>query len=129
MRATGYGVKLATNPNNYAHRYLLVILFIQIISNGKQGSHGQVGLNLCLLGALKTMLCHGRKTSLVSSSAYILGGNLSGVCAGAADPDMITSSGLLDTRAVLMHVPPRTLPCYDSSLSRQPSLSALGRIF
>jgi len=36
MRATGYGVKLATNPNNYAHRYLLVILFIQIISNGNR---------------------------------------------------------------------------------------------
>lgn len=85
--------------------------------------------SVCLLGALETMLWHGRKTSPVSTTAYILGGNLSGVCAGAPDPDMMTSAGLLDTRAVLMHVALSTLPCYDSSLSRQPSLSALGRMF
>lgn len=53
--------------------------------------------SVCLLGALKTMLWHGRKTSPVSASAYILGGNLSGVCAGAPDPDMMTSAGSLDT--------------------------------
>lgn len=41
---------------------------------------GLVGC-VCLLGALKTMLWHGRKTSPVSASAYVRGGNPSGVCA------------------------------------------------
>ncbi len=75
-----YGVNLATNSNNYAHTYLLVILGRQIIGCEKQGDCGQAWLDL-FVGALKTMLWHGRKTSPVSASAYELGGNPSGVCA------------------------------------------------
>ncbi len=121
--------QLATNSNNYAHTYLLVILGRQIIGCEKQGNCGQSWICLFIRCPQNNVVAWKENLSSFCLCLRTWWQPEWGMCSCAPDPDMMTSACLLDTRAVLMHVALSTLPCYDSSLSRQPSLSALGIMF